>query len=351
MNKLIRLIWRWKEILLITLAVRLSLFIYSSFFIENKQDFFIRWVGGWDGRWYLDIAQNGYTSFGDKLITIVFYPVYPILIKLISTVTSNFSLAAILVSTLFSFTAAIALFELTLLDFNKKVALLSVWFLNIFPTSYFLQAPYTESVFLTTSILTVYLFRKKLFVTSGLLGFLSALTRINSLTLSSLLFIEKKITRQNLVTYLMIPLGFLGYLGINLYMFGDSLYFTKPLFENWGKRLDWSWVGIYHLLGSDISLGSIYFYELVAIAFITFCGIYTYLKIRKSYGVYIFTSLLLFCSTNFILSTPRYALILFPIFITLGTIKNKKITIFISIISISLLLLFSSFYIQGKWAF
>lgn len=343
-------IYRWKEIIAITIAIRLSLLVYSLVFINNGQDIFTPWAG-WDGNWYLDIAQNGYTAFGEKSIAIVFYPFYPILIKLASFFIPNLPLAAILVSTLFSVIAAIALFELVILDFNKRAAIFSVWFLNIFPTSYLFQAGYTESVFLTTSILTVYLFRKNKFLFSGLLGLLASLTKIFGLTLLPLLFVEKRITRQHLITYLMVPAGFLIYLGINLYIFGDPLYFTKPLFENWGKRLDWPWMGIYYLLGSDLSINSVYFPELFALLLIIFMGIYTFLKIRRSYGVYILINLLLITSTNYILSTPRYALILFPIFIALGSIKSIKVIIFISIIFIILLLHFTYFYISGRWAF
>lgn len=347
--------YRWKEVIAITIVLRLALFLYSLFFIESNRDFFTLWAKGWDSNWYLDIAQNWYVSFGEESILIVFYPFYPLLVKLASFFIPNFHLAAILLSTFFSFVAAIALFELALLDFNKRVAILSVWFMNIFPTAYFLQSGYTESTFLALSLLTIYFFRKKTFSISSIFGVFSSLTKFNGLFLIPTLFLENGKNFKRLQYAFSPIIGFLTYLMINYKIFNDPFYFTKPLSSNWYKELDWPWNGLRYLVSSLTPIDSPDFYinfsEVVAVLLILFFGIYTFLKIRRSYGVYILINLLLITSTNYILSTPRYALILFPIFIALGSIKNIKVIIFISIIFIILLLHFTNLYISGKWAF
>lgn len=352
LNKLNKLIWRWKEVLLITLVIKALLVIFSFIFHPNANLSDIWSV--WDDVWYLEIAKDGYTGENSSLV-IVFFPLYPITIKLFSILFGNFEISAIISSIIFSTSASIALFELTSLDFSKRVALLSVWFMNIFPTAYFLQAPYTESLFLTTSLLTIYFFRKKLFVPASILGFLATLTRVNGLTLLPFLFIEQRINRQNLITYLILPLGFLIYLCINYFVFGDPLFFRKPLYTNWSQKLAWPWSGAYYLMGAQLPIGSadfyIYFSELITVVLILFFGIYCFFKIRKSYGVYILFNLLLMMSTYVVRSTPRYALVLFPIFIALGTIKNKLIIAFSSILSMLLLLYFTYLYTHEKWAF
>lgn len=352
MDKLNKLFWRWKEVLLITLVIKLLL-IMISLIIYPSSDLVTKW-NIWDSTWYLQIAESGYSGQDSQLV-IVFYPMYPLIIKVLSFLTVNIPIASVLVSIIFSIISSIALFELTLLDFSKKVAILSVWFLNIFPTAYFLQAGYTESTFLAFSLLTVYFLRKRYDYLSTIFGVFSSLTKFNGLLLIPILLFENGKNFKRIL-YLFSPvIGFIIYLGINYRIFNNPFYFTNPLSSNWNKELDWPWNGLKNLVSSMAPINSldfyIYFSEAVAILLILFFGIYIFIKVRRSYGVYILVNFLLLTSTNFILSTPRYALILFPIFITLGTIKNIKIIISISIISISLLLLFTSFFIGGKWAF
>lgn len=74
-------------------------------------------------------------------------------------------------------------------------------------------------------------------------------------------------------------------------------------------------------------------------------------KIRLSYGVYMLSNLILFTSTGFIMSTPRYILILFPMYIILGNIKNKFFILLISLVFIGLLVYMTNLYIIGHWAY
>lgn len=354
MPNIIKVIIRWKEVILITISVRILLILLSLIMYPNFVEALNSWVR-WDAPHYLDIAKYGYQTSGTEALWIVFFPLYPLLVKITSFLIPNFTLAAIFLSIFFSLVAAIGLFELTLLDFNKRAAFLSVWFLNIFPTAYFLQAPYTESLYLTTSILTVYFFRKNLFLFSSASGFLTGLTRINGLTLLVLLFVEKRISFKNLSTFLLIIMGFIIYLVINFLLFHDPLYFTHPLQSNWYKKIDWPWIGIinsiHHIPEITHPDFYIYFSEVIAIVTVFSLGLLTFLKIRKSYGIYVLVNLMLIISTHFILSTPRYALTLFPLFIYLGTISNKGLIFIISISFISLLILFSVLYLKGAWAF
>lgn len=348
-----KVLYRWKEIIIVTATIRVLLFTFPIILNPQIANLSYSWVQ-WDGPHYIDIAKNWYQTAGEPALFIVFYPFYPILIWLFHFSANNFQIAAILVPLIFSFAASIALFELVSLDYNKKTALLAVWFLNIFPTSYFLQASYSESIYLTVSLVSIYFFRTNSMFKSSVVGILATMTRVNGIFLLPLLFLETKRPRQILPLFF-IPLGFLFYLLINYFTFGEFFYFTKPLASNWYKRLDFPWNGITNLIHSlpplHNQLAYAYYAELIAIITILLIGIYTLIKIRVSYSIYVFLNLLLFTSTNFIMSTPRYALILFPIFITLGLIKNKFLLTLISIIFLSLLFYLTYLYTQGRWAF
>lgn len=343
-----------KEILLITVATKLILILPILLVHPLSLNIFYLW-NRWDSSWYLNIAQNWYEPFGKQSLSIVFFPLYPILIKIGAFIIGDFQISAVLVSVFFSVVASVFLYKLTLLDFDRKTAIKAVWFLNIFPTAYFLQAAYTESLFLSTSITTIYLFRKNLFLSSGFAGILTCLARINGILLLPIFIMEKNISKKSLVPLLLTPLGFIIYLGINYSIFNDPFYFTKVLSSNWFKKPDWPWNGINNLIQSTPSITDANFYiylsELITIPILLFLGIYTYLRVRKSYGIYILLNLLLITSTSFILSTPRYALSIFPIFIALGTIKNKTLLTSLSLSFILLLFIFNHLYIGGRWAF
>lgn len=353
MADLNKVVLRWKEIIIITFLSRAFLFLISTLTL-HPSNIFYPWVQ-WDGPHYIDIAKNWYQSSGEQALWIVFSPFYPILIKIFNFVINDFSISAIIVSIVFSFLASIMLFELTLLDFEKKIALFAVWFLNIFPTSYFLQASYTESLFLTLSMATVYLFRKKFYIHSGIFGMLASLTRINGILLLPVLLMETKSIKKSLVSFIMLPLGILFYLIINYLTFSDPLYFRKPLATNWHKQLQWPWISIQSTINYLPPINHPGFYinfsELAFVAFSLFSGLYIFLKIRKSYGVYILINFLFFSSSGYIMSTPRYVLVLFPLFIMMGKIKNKIILTIISLLSIILLIYYTNFYIRGQWAF
>lgn len=354
MSKVSNLISRWKEIIIISLCIRVVLFILPIIITLDTGNIFNVWVR-WDGPHYIDIAQNGYQSFGDQSLWIVFYPLYPFLIKLSNFLINDLAVSSVLVSFIFSFSASILLFELTLLDFSKKTATLAVWFLNIYPTSYFLQASYTESLFLTMSLASIYFVRKNQLVISAVAGLSSSLTRINGMLLIPLILMETKKLTKSLPVIALILTGFVIYLMINYFYFGDLFYYIKPLTSFWYKHFDWPWNGIFNGLQSiqnytDEVLVT-YFFEFVSIIFILILTIFVYLQIRKSYAIYMLTNLVLFTSTSFILSTPRYSIILFPIFIALAKIPNKKILILISFSFIFLLIYFTLLYTQGKWAF
>lgn len=353
MRNINKAIKRWKEVILITILIKAFLFFVA--FIGNGHGqpelFFEIWVQ-WDGPHYLDIAKNWYVTTGLERNWIVFYPLYPLLIRFFTLLTNNLSLSSIYISLMFSITASILLYELCLLDFRKKESLLAVWFLNIYPTAYFLQASYTESLFLTTSLATFLLFRKKDSL-SGVFGALTTLTRVNGLILIPSLLFETRSIKQLLTLFLM-PLGFLAYLLVNYSIFNKPFYFSKPLFDYWHKQLDFPWNGIrtgfYSLSGFSPSVQFAYILEFVAIAFVLFIGIYSFFKMRKSYGVYILLNLLLITSTSFILSTPRYSMVLFPIYMFLARL-NKWLIVSLSLVFSVLLLYFTNMYTQGGWAF
>lgn len=338
---------RWKWVIVFSFVIKLYLILVAA--IINQSVSLQHWII-WDGPHYLDIAQHGYQNHGEISLFIVFYPLYPLLIKLLSLIISSYSWSAIVISWLFSLIANIIFYELVRLDFNHKIALRSVWWLTIFPTAYFWQASYTESVFLLLSILSIYSLRKNYFKITPLTSALSSFTRINGLLLIPSLLLEAKNYRQRLVILLTAPLGFMIYLLINYLVYGDWFYFKIPLAQNWYKYFEWPWIGLINLW-SYLGKFEYIWTEFIALILLLITAIYSSFYLRKSYAVYCWLNLILFTSTSFIISTPRYLLIIWPIYIMLGRIKSTPLNIILNGISIISLTYFTIRFVQGHWAF
>jgi len=104
----------------------------------------------WDSVFYTDIAEHGYhLTPGDTLSNIVFFPLYPLLLRALAPLTGgNFILAGWLVS-IFSSMGAVIVFYKLLKEFHPSInPETPIFYLLIFPTAFFLNAVYTESLFL-----------------------------------------------------------------------------------------------------------------------------------------------------------------------------------------------------------
>lgn len=319
----------------------------------------------WDAVPYLDIARLGYASSGERRFQLAYFPLYPLLVRIGGFFFGNYILSGIIVSGVFSVTCGFLLKKLAALDYSKEIALSSVWFLFIFPTSYFLHLPYTESLFLTLVIGAFYFARTKKWLLAGICGQLACMTRINGLFLVFALlceiFYEYRAARRfnrDWLWLLLIPTGFLLYLIINYSVTGDAFTFLVYQKEHWAKSLDFPWKGIKGSFGTmfygkpeeSLMVG---FQELFFVGLGFAATVFSWLKQRKSYAVWMTLNWFLFVSTSFLLSVPRYTLALFPMFMIFASLSEKhySVKVLITIWSILFLGLFTALFAAGHWAF
>ena len=115
----------WKLVCLaILLTVGTFLFSYVPYVLD-QDDFpspMIDIWNRWDTSHYLNIAERGYsdTSIGERGLLIVFFPFYPLLIKLFAPVLQNYLFSALLVSNLSYVIASIYLYKLASLDYPEE---------------------------------------------------------------------------------------------------------------------------------------------------------------------------------------------------------------------------------------
>jgi Gpi18-like mannosyltransferase len=131
----------------------------------------------WDVLHYQAIATHGYQAFSTALFT---PPLYPALMRLASLfLHGNTLLAGLLVSALACAAALVAFYQLAIFELGEeKVARRALVYFVLFPTSFFLFAPYTESLFLLGSIAALHALRQKKWLVAGLWAALAAASRL-----------------------------------------------------------------------------------------------------------------------------------------------------------------------------
>jgi Gpi18-like mannosyltransferase len=317
----------------------------------------------WDGVNYQKLAQFGYSATGDLRPLLVFYPLYPWTVRLFAFVTRDYLVSAFVVSTLASLVAAIVLLRLVELDYSKELAQRAVWFLFIFPTSYFLHIGYTESLFLMLALSCVLAARKRRWALAGLFGALSCLTRANGLMLIPALIVEAahqywtmRRWQWSWLWITVVGLGFGVYLLINKYAAGEAFAFMAIRAEVFRISLAWPWTGVSDALASmnrnpsQAEIIGIQEFLFIVLGFV--CTLVSWVKLRPSYSVWMTCNWLLVTSVTFVSSVPRYALTMFPIYILLAMLAARRVWLAIlTFWSILYLSFFASLFAWGRWAF
>ena len=141
----------------------------------------------WDAFWYLDIVTRGYHWNGNPLEqqNVVFFPLYPLLMRVLGAVIGGHPLVAGLCVSLAAFLLALTYFWRWTADrLGADAATGAVWLLSAFPLALFFSAVYTESLYLLIVLAACYHAERRQFWRSALFGFLSGLVRPNGLLVS-----------------------------------------------------------------------------------------------------------------------------------------------------------------------
>ena len=141
-----------------------------------------------DAQWFLRLATAGY-SHGDN--SAAFFPAFPLAIRIANAVPGVGPLgAALLVANACAFGALVLLHALTRFELGDAAARRAVLFSALFPTAFFLYAPYTESLFLLTSLACFWFARRDRWVWAAVAGAVGAATRSIGIVLILALWVE-----------------------------------------------------------------------------------------------------------------------------------------------------------------
>ena len=187
----------------------------------------------WDSEWYKIIASEGYRYDGDAGLrqTVVFYPLYPTLCRMVSEALGiDLVDAMLLVANLAAVTGILLLFKLIRARFDDRTALLTVAMISFFPSSVFLSAGYTEPLALLLMVGFFLAVAQERFLAAALLAGLAVATRSSGIVLLPVLLWELwrcRPPRRFLIEA--VPLSIVATSGLWLYMIYLAFAFGHPM--------------------------------------------------------------------------------------------------------------------------
>ena len=124
----------------------------------------------WDSGWYRHIVEKGYTAIelapGQR--DIVFFPLYPLLVRYLGWITGDVYTAALIVSHLALLVATVLFYRLVARRWSEEAAQKSTLLLLCYPYSFYFSAMYTESLCLLWVVAAFYFAERKRWLWSGL---------------------------------------------------------------------------------------------------------------------------------------------------------------------------------------
>lgn len=200
----------------------------------------------WDGNHYVGLIRNWYVNEGDPRFHIVFFPLFPAIGRILHLITGlSPSGAGYLVANLAFLGCGLVMFRLAELSYGARGGARATLLLMFSPLTLFCSVPYTESVFLLTTLLAVYCARRKKFLLAALFGALSANARMLGMAAAVPIFYEMAKSAKggalrryalSALRALPVSLGLLAYLYLNEKVTGDPFRFMVYQSEHWSQN-------------------------------------------------------------------------------------------------------------------
>ncbi len=304
----------------------------------NAHPFVNMWAR-WDGGWYLGIAKHGYRFVAGEQSNVAFFPLYPYLLRVVHYVIpvssdSGWLFLGIIVSNAAFFIALVYLYQLVRLDYDRHTAARAVLYLCIFPTTLFLSAVYSESLFLALVISAFFHARATRWVAACVLAAAATLCRPVGLLLVVPMSFEYlsqrefqwRRTQRDFFALLLSPLALGAYLSFLRWQFGTwHIISEAQASQGWNRSLTPPWNtllnNLQHITSSRGYHGAFEFFFTLSLLGLT---IFACFRLRSSYAIYSVVSVLFIASWGDLTSAPRFGLVIFPLVIALALLGHNR---------------------------
>jgi hypothetical protein len=311
----------------------------------------------WDGAWYSQIATEGYGEHAPE--STAFFPFYPMLVRFGSGLPGGLALWGVLISLLCMALALFFVYRVAEKFYDARAARAAPLALAFFPTAFFMNAVYTEALFLALTAGAVWAatVRRDLLL-AGVFGALAAATRNVGVLILIPLFLEwlhhrREFGIRGLLGLSLVPLGLAAYALFLWERFGEPFLFARQQQDYWERELTnplttageaWRAAreGATYLLdpstlfldtsatpaldaSNALNLAFLVFFLIVAVA--------GFVVLPPGLSLYTFVIVLLPVLTPAprfpLMSMPRFVLGAFPVFLVLGYLLSRGRTILV----------------------
>lgn len=316
-----------------------------------------RYINRWDGPHYLSLIENGYVSTGEDRLFIVFFPLYPMLCRAFGFTGLSALARALIVSNAACCLSGYLMYALVLEEGSRSRARLATMLLMFNPVSFFMSMPYTESVFLATTIGAVLLARRRKFAAAVAVGVLAATARMAGLAVAAPVFwemlnaererrgrLEARTIAVCVLKTLPMLLGTALYLGMNQCLFGNPLQFLEFQRGNWNNQMVPLAETVRYVLINAVQYSNVIYRigtwipELIAILAVIVLAAVTLKRQHPGDAAYLAIAFYLSMSLAWLLSGVRYATGLYAVYPMLALLpRNRKAGAAMLLVSMALL--------------
>jgi Mannosyltransferase (PIG-V) len=340
----------------------------------------------WDGEHYVALAAGGYLQ-PPEFVSPAFFPLYPLLMRSFAELFGGpvtwgaLSVWGPLISLAALPFALFFVYRIAEEQWDAGVARGAVLALAVFPTAFFLNAAYTESLFLALSAGSLWAarVRRDLLLACALAGLATATRNVGVFLLVPLAlewFRDREAYRWRGLYLALAPSGLAAYAAYLWVRFGDPLLFYTDQ-QKWGREpagpvatVTKAWTtaaeGAGRLLDgrlwSDPSLarvadhlaGAANLYNLLFFLFAVVVLLAGLRDLPPDLALYAFLLVLpaaLFGTPqNPLMGAPRYVLVAFPLFIVLGMLhKNRPVFVTGLVLSTLVSLVFCALFVSWRF--
>jgi hypothetical protein len=304
----------------------------------------------WDSVFFVRIAEHGYSN-----ASAAFYPLYPGLVAVLGRIFfGHYVLAGIVISLAAALGAFMLLYRLALQRLDGTGAWRTVLYLAVFPMSLFLQAVYSESLYLLLVLAAFLAAERGSFKTAGILSGLAILTRVTGVALLPALAILAWRRRRRLRALgglaLAVPVAAV-YPLVLWQQVGDPWAFWNAQ-DLWHRHVSVAgpfggvWEALTHWTPSNAGPQhaiAVNTEGLVALVLFVALTVVAWRRFGAAYGLFAAVSLaipLSYPSSRWpLLSLPRFGLVIFPFFLALAALAAGRPRVHTAIVAGSALFL------------
>lgn len=312
----------------------------------------------WDGGHYFDIASRGYLEQADY----AFFPLYPLLTKIISYVFfGNILLSGLIVANISFLAFLLVFYRYICKNASQKEAWTTIITFLLFPTTFFAVSFYSESVFLLLIVLVFTFIKSKNLFLAAILSSFAYLARFVGVFLAisvfyvyfeGIKFEVKNLGRKFFYTWI----SFFGFLFYGLYLqvstndpfrfLSAQTFWQRSSSDPFSTIFSYFWAFI---IGHNRPIND--YFDFLAVLVFSSILILGIKKISAPLWIFSMLVILIPASTSTLTSMPRYVLASIGAFVIIGKYLDKRPYLKIPVWSLLLVLqtVLLALFINGYW--